>query len=465
MDINEFLQAGSDICDDVREAIENNNYENLGNMIRERVNRATRSMYGSIPNQPKSRYGGSDPKQSMRYNSRAQQDYGQGYARGQRVNVNAQPWSSPSYGQTAAQQRAAQQRAAQQRAARPVSYFMRKPLSRGLGTGESVFGVLGLAVFGIAALVSVVSVLSGIFGDGQVLLPLFSTAFNGSIAAGSFLFFRRGKKKSRLVNRYYQLGNLLGSAEYFSVRQVASRIGISEDELRKDLKEMMAEGYLPQARFDAQESTLILTDHAWALYSQAESSRLEREQAERQKAEAEKALSAQEREVRQILSRGTAYLRHVREVNDVIPDTDEMSNKLYRLEEIMHRIFEQVEKQPTSASGLRRFMDYYLPTTEKLLDAYVELDRQPNVGDNITKTKHEIEDAMDTINDAFEKLLDSLFEDVAWDISSDISVMKTMMKQDGLTENELQQMGGMAAQAEGGMAVQSAEDAEFELKF
>ena len=94
----------------------------------------------------------------------------------------------------------------------------------------------------------------------------------------------------------------------------------------------------------------------------------------------------------------------------------------------------QVKKDPSSADELHKLMTYYLPTTKKLLNAYVELDKQPEVGDNITKTKLQIDGAMDTINEAFENLLDSLFQDMAWDISSDISVMKTMMAQDGLTE-------------------------------
>jgi hypothetical protein len=80
-------------------------------------------------------------------------------------------------------------------------------------------------------------------------------------------------------------------------------------------------------------------------------------------------------------------------------------------------------------------MNYYLPTTKKLLSAYVELDKQDTAGENIQQTKREIDMAMDTINMAFEKLLDSLFQDMAWDISSDISVMKSMMAQDGLTES------------------------------
>jgi 5-bromo-4-chloroindolyl phosphate hydrolysis protein len=81
-------------------------------------------------------------------------------------------------------------------------------------------------------------------------------------------------------------------------------------------------------------------------------------------------------------------------------------------------------------------MSYYLPTTSKLLDAYCELDEQPVAGQNIESTKKEIENALDTINTAFENLLDSLFEEKAWDISSDISVLNTMLAQEGLTGND-----------------------------
>ena len=82
-------------------------------------------------------------------------------------------------------------------------------------------------------------------------------------------------------------------------------------------------------------------------------------------------------------------------------------------------------------------MDYYLPTTMKLLEAYEELDVQPVQGENIISSKKEIEDTIDTLNIAFEKLLDSLFQDTAWDVSSDISVLHTMLAQEGLTEDGL----------------------------
>ena len=95
----------------------------------------------------------------------------------------------------------------------------------------------------------------------------------------------------------------------------------------------------------------------------------------------------------------------------------------------------EAEADPEAVDDIRKLMEYYLPTTVKLLEAYEQLDAQPEAGENIRQAKEEIEKTLDTLNTAFEKLLDSLFEDVAWDISSDISVLETMLAQEGLTED------------------------------
>src|SRR5699024_1298769 len=100
------------------------------------------------------------------------------------------------------------------------------------------------------------------------------------------------------------------------------------------------------------------------------------------------------------------------------------------------RIFNRVAEKPENAPDLHRMMSYYLPITRKLVDAYQELDAQQVEGENIRKTKQEIEDSLDTVNHAFENLLDSFFQDTAWDISSDISVLHTMMAQDGLMKRD-----------------------------
>ena len=114
----------------------------------------------------------------------------------------------------------------------------------------------------------------------------------------------------------------------------------------------------------------------------------------------------------------------------------------------MTGIFDQVEKSPESAPDLHRLMSYYLPTTQKLIDTYATLDAQHVEGENIESAKREIESSLDTINDAYEKLFDSFFQHTAWDVGTDVSVMKSMLRQDGLTEDEFQQMRQAQAESE-----------------
>ena len=138
------------------------------------------------------------------------------------------------------------------------------------------------------------------------------------------------------------------------------------------------------------------------------------------------------KEVQDILKEGIEYLHKIRYFNDLIPDTETMSDKLYTLEATALSIFKRLKETPDIAGDLRKFMSYYLPTTEKLLQSYVDLRKQSQTVQNITNVQKEIEEATDVINDAFVKLLNQLFESTSWDIASDISVMKTMMKQDAL---------------------------------
>ena len=133
-----------------------------------------------------------------------------------------------------------------------------------------------------------------------------------------------------------------------------------------------------------------------------------------------------------MIEEGNAYIEQIRKSNDAIPGV-EISNKMYYLENVIRRIFKRVEQHPELIDDLHKFMDYYLPTTVKLLQAYEELDKQDVEGDNIKTAKKEIENTLDTINQAFENLLDSFFRDTAWDVSTDISVLKTMLAQEGLT--------------------------------
>lgn len=405
MEIDELLRAGSDICDDVVHAINSNDYSGLGRKITDRVNEVTsqftspgRSSGGNAAGQP----------------GRAADAPPAGYApHGYETRQSNSSWNRDL-------------------SRREYSFFLKNRVSRGTGVGKMVFGAVA---GGFCALLTLGAVLAA--GAGS--LTLLPVGVFGALTAGAAALFVSGSREKALVDKYYKYGRELGQSEYFSIARLAESMGISEEELHKDIDQMIKKGYLPQAKYDRGEKTVMLSDQVYAQYRMAEESRLQREadenarQDEARRREERLESTAAGKDAAEVLRQGQAYLERVRALNAAIPD-EEMTNKLYRLEEIMNRIFEQVEKQPESAQSLRRFMDYYLPTTEKLLNAYADLCRQPEVGENITKPKQQIEEAMDTINDAFEKLLDSLFEDVAWDVSSDINVMKTMMAQDGLTE-------------------------------
>ena len=291
-------------------------------------------------------------------------------------------------------------------------------------TGSFLFGLICLGFVAAMQFMMHVAVLTGFLIGGA--------AATGGLTLLSLVMAVSGKKRLKLVDRYYEYGRLLGNLEYCTIEDIARKSGKAKERIVQDLQKMQKAGLLPQVRYDEGKTTLMLTDSVYQQYLSSEQERKERDAKEKEIA-GSTGSSADYEEIKEILQEGEGYLKTIQTCNDLIPD-NLMSDKLSKLEHIMNRIFDQVKKQPKTAQNLHKFMNYYLPTTVKLLYAYIDLDKQPQIGENITKTKKEIEETLDTINSAFEKLLDSLFEDMAWDISSDISVMKTMMAQDGLTK-------------------------------
>ena len=128
-----------------------------------------------------------------------------------------------------------------------------------------------------------------------------------------------------------------------------------------------------------------------------------------------------------------------------------------RLEDLSAKIFAQVKSDPSKLPQIRKFMDYYLPTTLKLLNAYDRMGAQGVSGENIDATMQRVESMMGTIVTAFEKQLDMLFGSEAMDISADITVLENMMKREGLSEDTGE------LHAESGTATASQDDIKLEL--
>lgn len=269
-----------------------------------------------------------------------------------------------------------------------------------------------------------------------------------------------GKNNRSVIKDYFKFGKIIGDKSYITVSELVDKTGMKPEKIVHQIKQMKKLDYLPYATMDKAETTLMLTDEVYKEYlkSTAYNARLKESTAKKNaKAGGKQKDAAQETQqeptqeqsepymvqyytidenlpsdVKTILKEGNDYLNKIRYYNDLIPDTETMSDKLYTLEATVLSIFKRLMEEPKVAGDLRRFMSYYLPTTEKLLQSYVDLRKQSQSIENIANSQKEIEEATDVINDAFVKFLNQLFESTSWDISADITVLKTQMKQDAL---------------------------------
>lgn len=107
--------------------------------------------------------------------------------------------------------------------------------------------------------------------------------------------------------------------------------------------------------------------------------------------------------------------------------------KINEIMSISDKIVADAIDDPADVPQIRKFLDFYLPTTLKLLNAYDRMDAQAIDGENITGSKKSIEAMLDTTIAAYGKQLDSLFANQALDIDSDIRAITGMMAREGLT--------------------------------
>ncbi|MBQ3193989.1 MAG: 5-bromo-4-chloroindolyl phosphate hydrolysis family protein [Oscillospiraceae bacterium] len=267
---------------------------------------------------------------------------------------------------------------------------------------------------------------------GSWAFPLITAA----VMTGGGVLTGNGIKDLALLSRFKTYRRTLGQKTQCSLEKLAGSVGKTVPFVRKELQKMIRQGLFLEGHMDKEE-TMLITSHE--TYRYFEQSRLQLEQRKREEARLQQEAASRDPRVQEVLDRGNAFVSEIRRCNDAIPG-EEISRKISRMELIVQRIFLRAEAHPEIVPDLKKMMDYYLPMTVKLLNAYADMDAQPVQGQNILSSKKEIEDTLDTLNLAFEKLLDSVFEDTALDISSDISVLNTLLAQEGLAEDDLSRM-------------------------
>ena len=292
----------------------------------------------------------------------------------------------------------------------------------------TLFGFLGGLASGIVSLVTGAAFLS------------FATVCAGLGLLGGAGLLTSGIRNLTWVSRFKTYCKALGRQTHMSLDKLARIVGRNTGFVRRDLEKMIDAGLFLEGHIDNEQKTLITSNETYRHYEQ---SRLALEQRQQEQAaqakleqEQKKAQASRDSQVQEVLDKGNAFLRDIRKCNDDIPG-QEISEKISRMELIVQRIFQRAEAHPEIVPDLKKLMDYYLPMTVKLLRAYADMDAQPVQGQTIQNSKKEIEDTLDTLNQAFENLLDSVFRDTAMDVSSDISVLQTLLARDGLTEDDL----------------------------
>ena len=290
-----------------------------------------------------------------------------------------------------------------------------------LATGLTVAGVL-LLMCALAALPSAIYWLPEALTEGgsywtwlvEDSMPMLMSLTGGIGCLFGGWHIRTSRRMRRKIDK------IVGDAKYMYIQDIADALPCSYDKCCKHLENCIDEGLFgPDAYLDMRRKCLVVSQRP------PEPTPAPAPKPEKQP---EKQTDMPERDQYQKI------LDELRRVNDAIPD-EEMSDKISRLEAVSAKIFEQAKSDPDKLPQMRKFMDYYLPTSLKLLNTYAELDRQGIEGDNITESKRRIELTMDTLVKAFENQLDRLFASDALDVSTDIDVMQNMLRADGLTDD------------------------------
>ena len=287
----------------------------------------------------------------------------------------------------------------------------------------SIVGAATTAIFGI----SLVTMLGEVIAYGwysymmEELLPMCGF-FAGGVAM--LVAGQRMKRRSARVARYLAV---MGKRGYIAVDELCAVTGKSRKKIESDLDYMVEKGLLGAGAYlDSGRGIFFRSADAFADYANA--------------------TAKKENVTPKEANEGYAgALRAIRSANDRIADPV-LSEKIDHLETVAGKIFREVEEHPEKQQQAATFLNYYLPTTLKLLDSYAKFEEAGIEGENLSRAQERIEETMDALIKGFDKQLDDLYRNEAMDIDSDIRVMENMLRRDTASVEDDFGLGGAAVQ-------------------
>lgn len=305
------------------------------------------------------------------------------------------------------------------------------------GIVRCVFGGFLTLGFGSGLLETLFTLGIGSFTSNLVGLVIMAVFFGLSIK-----LLVGGISRIKSAKSLEAVRRVAGVRQAVPISEIAHMNGIKPEDALSNIQHLLREGQLPQGHLDEENTTLMLTDEAYRNYLRfRESERakaLEEESRKRAQSALEHTVGKKPGELspaaQEFLKAGNSYLDQIRQL-DVDIDDEAVSAKIVQIEDVVGRILARAQEEPAVIDQLGRLMDYYLPTTVKLLAAYDALEEQGVTGSNIESSRKEIESTLDILLQAYSKLLDATFADLSLDVSSEISVLNVVLAQEGLTED------------------------------
>jgi len=322
----------------------------------------------------------------------------------------------------------------QTKAAKAVKKVTKSPAAKKSNAWWLKIGGLALLFFGLSGMVDAIDSLLWVLQNGTAALWWLEDLLGGlAITAGGGAMLFSGFSMDRQLKRFSKYLLVMGDREAMPIDELARTLGYSERRVEKDLEKMIDKGYFGgKAYLNVELGYLFRGGNAEAGFRQRfEEAQDAREEAKAPPKEAEEGYSG--------------ILRNIRRANDQIADPI-LSAKIDRLENITAKIFKVVEEDPRKKDRIGTFLNYYLPTTQKLLDSYAEFEAAGVEGENLRQAKQRIEATMDSIVKGFEHQLDELYQADAMDVDSDIRVMEHMLRRDTGSAEEDFGLGGSAVQ-------------------
>ena len=279
--------------------------------------------------------------------------------------------------------------------------------------GWTFTGCFGIAALVLGILTAVGAGTLGLTPDEFVALPILTAVFY-PVTLGFLFMAIVGMKK---LSYFGRLRKLLRAANDWTcdLPSLARKAQIKQEKAYDTVAKAVANGDLPNAAISDDYSTLYLDDSLCPASTPAP-----------QAAPVQTLTDAE-----QFNRDGVDFLNYLKICRGKLgPKADA---EIAKMQKTCASILGFVHNHPEQLPRVRRFREYYLPTTRKLLDTAQGLGESDTA--NAAEIRRDITAILHTLNEAYTKLYDTLLQDVSMDVSTEIDTLEAMLRQDGLTHD------------------------------